>query len=68
MQSLIDRRSALAALAGAASGTMFTASAAPDEPKPRLVAWMYMIYPLEQWLTDYDKTLDAWEAGERTVL
>jgi hypothetical protein len=24
---------------------------------------MYMIYPLEQWLTDYRQTLDAWEEG-----
>jgi hypothetical protein len=35
----------------------------PDPPQARLVAWMYMIYPLEQWLTDYERTLDAWESG-----
>jgi hypothetical protein len=29
----------------------------------RLVPWMYMIFPLEQWLTDYRRTLDAWEQG-----
>jgi hypothetical protein len=35
----------------------------------RLVAWMYMIYPLEQWLTDYEKTLDAWaEGGVRGIV
>lgn len=31
-------------------------------PKP-LVPWMYMIYPLEQWLPDYRRTFDAWEEG-----
>lgn len=32
-------------------------------PPTRLVAWMYMIYPLEQWLSDFRRTLDAWEEG-----
>ncbi len=54
----IYRRTLLQTLAGAAS-----AVAAPDPPASRLVAWMYMIYPLEQWLTDYERTLDAWESG-----
>jgi hypothetical protein len=26
---------------------------------------MYMIYPLEQWLDDYEQTLDAWAEGGR---
>jgi len=33
------------------------------EPAQKLVPWMYMIYPLEQWLDDYVRTLDAWEEG-----
>jgi len=44
-----------------------TASSAPvllgQPAAPRLVAWMYMIYPLEQWLADFNRTLDAWEEG-----
>lgn len=36
--------------------------AAPLPEKP-LVPWMYMIYPLEQWLDDYERTLDAWAEG-----
>ena len=36
--------------------------ATPAPTKP-LVPWMYMIYPLEQWLTDYERTLDAWADG-----
>ena len=32
-------------------------------PASRLVPWLYMIWPLEQWLTDYRRTLDAWEEG-----
>ena len=60
MQSMVQmhRRTVLKTLLGAAS-----AAAAPDPPPSRLVAWMYMIYPLEQWLTDYERTLDAWESG-----
>lgn len=34
-----------------------------EEKRPKLVPWMYMIYPLEQWLTDFERTLDAWESG-----
>ena len=58
MNMSLDRRSLLRSLAGGA-----LAAGAPAQVKPRLVAWMYMIYPLEQWLTDYERTLDAWEAG-----
>ena len=45
------------------------AEAAPSTPRPaagpaaRLVPWMYMIYPLEQWLDDYRRTFDAWAEG-----
>ncbi len=53
----LDRRSFLgAALATAASPLI-------AQPARRLVAWMYMIYPLEQWLDDHERTLDAWEEG-----
>jgi hypothetical protein len=33
------------------------------EPVKPLVPWMYMIYPLEQWLADFARTFDAWEDG-----
>jgi hypothetical protein len=40
------------------------ASAFGQAPAPKkLTPWMYMIWPLEQWLTDYKRTLDAWDAG-----
>ena len=32
-------------------------------PTKPLVPWMYMIFPLEQWLSDYERTLDAWAEG-----
>jgi len=46
-------------------GASLAASAAPllAQLAQRLVPWMYMIYPLEQWLDDYERTLDAWEEG-----
>jgi len=55
--SIITRRGFL--------GAALAASAAPllAQPAQRLVPWMYMIYPLEQWLDDYERTLDAWEEG-----
>ena len=59
MRTLIDRRSIVKTLAGTAAAATLPAA----DSTPRLVAWMYMIYPLEQWLTDYERTLDAWEAG-----
>jgi len=55
--SLISRRGFLGGALGAA------ASQALAQPAPKLVAWMYMIYPIEQWLDDYVRTLDAWEEG-----
>src|SRR6476660_9017989 len=58
MNMTLDRRSLLKSIAGGA-----LAAGAPAQPQPRLVAWMYMSYPLEQWLTDYERTLDAWDAG-----
>ena len=44
---------------------LFAGSAAQSQAQTqsKLVPWMYMIYPLEQWLTEPRKTLDAWEAG-----
>ena len=47
------------------NGAPLGAAAAPlaAEPSRPLVPWMYMIYPIEQWLSDYPRTLDAWEAG-----
>jgi hypothetical protein len=58
----MDRRTFTNTLLLAGSGAAF---ARPQESPPatRLVAWMYMIWPLEQWLTDQDRTLDAWESG-----
>src|SRR5689334_22010300 len=54
-----SRRGFVGAMLGAA------AAAAQRSPAPAqsLVPWMYMIYPIEQWLSDYRTTLDAWEAG-----
>src|SRR4051794_31499918 len=39
------------------------AASAQTVTSPRLVPWMYMIWPLEQWLTNYRRILDAWEEG-----
>ncbi len=59
-QTNLDRRDLVKRIA-------LTAAALPllraQPTQPRLVAWMYMIYPLEQWLTDFRRTLDAWEEG-----
>ena len=57
----MDRRSLAKTLLLAASAALRTD--AQSAPEPRLVPWMYMNYPLEQWLTDYRRTLDAWEEG-----
>lgn len=57
----MDRRSLAKTLLLAASAAL--RADAQSAPEPRLVPWMYMIYPLEQWLTDYRRTLDAWEEG-----
>ena len=64
----LHRRGAIKALllpacAGLAAAQTATRVTGPDAPTTRLSAWMYMIYPLEQWLTDYRRTLDAWEEG-----
>lgn len=68
----LDRRSfAKAALLGAASvaGVSGVASAPQaggltfTKPADPLVPWMYMIYPIEQWLADYERTFDAWADG-----
>src|SRR5258708_7353354 len=39
------------------------AVAQPPAPAKPLVPWMYMIYPLEQWLPDFQRTFDAWAEG-----
>ena len=33
------------------------------KPANPLVPWMYMIFPIEQWLADYERTFDAWADG-----
>jgi hypothetical protein len=44
--------------------TLLTAAATNAQQTPsNLTAWMYMIYPLEQWLSNFPQILDAWEAG-----
>src|SRR4051794_29157416 len=53
--------------------TMLAAGGAPllgqQAPAGRLVPWMYMIFPIEQWLTDYQRTMDAWaEGGVRGIV
>lgn len=58
----MDRRTLAKTLLFAGSAAQSQAQQAP-QPQSRLVPWMYMIYPLEQWLTEPRKTLDAWEAG-----
>jgi len=55
----LNRRKLLQSIATAAAA----GSLKGEETRPRLTAWMYMIYPLEQWLTDFERTLDAWESG-----
>jgi len=70
----LSRRSLIARLTLVASGSLLCGRAplraAPDpEPRGRLVAWMYLIYPLEQWLEDYQRTFDAWaEGGVRGIV
>ena len=55
--SIVTRRGFLGAALGASAAPLLA------QPAQRLVPWMYMIYPLEQWLGDYERTLDAWEEG-----
>ena len=57
-KSSISRRGFLGTALGAAAAAPMLA-----QPAQKLVPWMYMIYPLEQWLDDWPRTLDAWEAG-----
>ncbi len=33
------------------------------KPANPLVPWMYMIFPIEQWLADFERTFDAWADG-----
>lgn len=52
----------------ATSGPTAKAAALPavaqlPAPAKPLVPWMYMIYPLEQWLPDFQRTFDAWAEG-----
>jgi hypothetical protein len=61
----MDRRTFAGALLGGSLGGALWAQAS----RPKLVAWMYMIYPLEQWLADYQRTFDAWaEGGVRGIV
>lgn len=46
-----------------ASAGQSPAAAADTALAKPLVPWMYMIYPLEQWLGDYRRTFDAWAEG-----
>ena len=57
MPPLLSRRQLAQTLLGA------TATIQAQQPPSKLTAWMYMIYPLEQWLTNFTQILDAWEAG-----
>jgi hypothetical protein len=57
VSSLLSRRGFLGAALGSAVSPVLA------QPAQKLVAWMYMIYPIEQWLDDYVRTLDAWEEG-----
>src|SRR5262249_51421884 len=55
----MDRRTFSAALAGGA----FTGGIWGLPTPQKLVPWMYMIYPLEQWLENFRQTFDAWASG-----
>ncbi|MBS1830931.1 MAG: hypothetical protein JST93_36900 [Acidobacteria bacterium] len=57
---MIDRRTLTRTLLFAAASSH---TPAQQPPAPKLVPWMYMIYPLEQWLTEPRRILDAWESG-----
>jgi hypothetical protein len=60
--SLMNRRQLGQALLLGAGGAGLARAQQPAA-QARLVPWMYMIWPLEQWLTDYPRILDAWDAG-----
>ena len=36
---------------------------ADEGPSGPLVPWVFIHSPLEQWMYDYQRTFDAWEAG-----
>ncbi len=56
-------------LAAASAWRAVRAASAEAAPGGRLTPWMYMIYPLEQWLPDYRRTFDAWaEGGVRGIV
>lgn len=57
----LNRRGLLKTLAAGMGGALQAWS--QPAPQSRLVPWMYMIYPLESWLTDYPRILDAWADG-----
>lgn len=57
---MIDRRTLSRTLLFAAASSQVRAQ---QPPAPKLVPWMYMIYPLEQWLSEPRRILDAWESG-----
>ena len=61
MNNPMDRRQLGKALLLGAAGAAVSHSQ-PSAPA-RLVPWMYMIWPLEQWLTGYGRILDAWDQG-----
>jgi len=39
------------------------AAPASDAPTGRLVPWIFLHSPLEQWMADYKRTFDAWAEG-----
>ena len=61
MNNIMDRRQLGKALLLGAAGAAVSHSQPPAPA--RLVPWMYMIWPLEQWLTGYGRILDAWDQG-----
>src|SRR5260370_8976344 len=58
-KSRMDRRTFSATLAGAACARTIWGQPIPQ----KLVPWIYMIYPLEQWLDNFRQTFDASAAG-----
>ena len=57
-RTLLHRRDAFKTLLLPAAAAAAQQPQAPPGPEKRLSAWMYMIYPLEQWLTDYRRILE----------
>src|SRR5262245_30374828 len=52
-----------AAEGGSAAPVASTAVPGAAAPARPLQPWMFVIYPLEQWLADYQRTFDAWHEG-----